>query len=73
MLTGAMFSDWLISFRREKRLTLRNVSELTGISVSRLSAIERGQTPNPSLAYFVKFAQALHYKRLSDFIGEIEG
>ena len=73
MLTGAMFRDWVISFRRTNRLTLREVSERTGIPISRLSALEHGQMPNPSLAYFVKFARVLHYKRLADFIGEIEG
>jgi transcriptional regulator with XRE-family HTH domain len=72
MLDGEKFQNWLISFRKQNKLRLRQISELTGISTGRLSTIENGQVKNPSLRYFTAFARALGHERLSDFITELE-
>ncbi|OLO38824.1 hypothetical protein BTR23_11225 [Alkalihalophilus pseudofirmus] len=45
--------------RKKKGMSLDRLSELSGISKSYLSYIERGLQTNPSLAVLEKMAQAL--------------
>ncbi|MFV8826790.1 helix-turn-helix domain-containing protein [Alkalihalobacterium sp. APHAB7] len=45
--------------RRKKGLSLDRLSELSGVSKSYLSYIERGLQTNPSLSVLEKMAQAL--------------
>jgi len=72
MLDAKKFQGWLISFRKQNNLRLREISQITGIPIGRLSTIENGQMKNPSLRYFTAFARALGHQRLSDFIAEVE-
>jgi DNA-binding Xre family transcriptional regulator len=72
-LTGKLFSQWLRAYRQQNQLTLRELSHLTGIAMSRLSEIEHGKMTNPSLKYFTGFAKALGCKNLTELFAEIEG
>jgi transcriptional regulator with XRE-family HTH domain len=72
MFDHKKFQKWLSAYRQENNLTLRQVSEQTGIAISRLSEIGHGRIKNPSLSYLTAFARALGYTYLSDFIAEIE-
>jgi transcriptional regulator with XRE-family HTH domain len=44
--------------RSVHKLTLKQLSDMTGISVSHLSAIENGTRPNPSFHYITRLAKA---------------
>lgn len=46
------------SLREQRGWTLAQASEASGISVSHLSAIEKGNRPNPSFALVVKLSNA---------------
>jgi transcriptional regulator with XRE-family HTH domain len=72
-LTGKLFGQWVRAYRQQNRLTLRELAHLTGLTISRLSEIEHGQMPNPSLKYFTGFAKALGCKNLTELFAEIEG
>jgi transcriptional regulator with XRE-family HTH domain len=73
MLNGRMFRNWVVSYRIKNDLSLNEVAKLTGIPISRLSALENDELANPSLRYFVGFAKALGYRHLSEFIAVVEG
>lgn len=57
--------------RKDKELTLKTLSELSGITTSGLSQIERGLT-NPSLATLAKITEALGVPIISVFAREKE-
>jgi transcriptional regulator with XRE-family HTH domain len=71
MLCGRMCRDWLVSYRVKNDLSLQEVAKLTGIPISRLSALENDEVP--SVRYFVGFAKGLGYRDLSEFIAVVEG
>lgn len=73
MITGKMFGGWIRSYRKANQLSLQQMSQITGVPVSRLSAIENGQIQNPSLRYFVAFAKALRCRSLIELFAELEG
>ena len=52
-------SDNLKKIRKEKKLSLDNVSEMTGVSKSMLGQIERGES-SPTIATLWKIATGLH-------------
>jgi len=66
--TGVRLSEQLGRLRGERQLTLAQVSEATGLSVSFLSAIERGQA-NASVATLQKMAH-LYGVNVRSFFGE---
>ncbi len=66
--TGLDLSDQLARLRRERQFTLAQVSEATGLSVSFLSAVERGQA-NASVASLQKMAH-LYGVNVRSFFGE---
>ena len=47
------------TFRNERKISLSHLSELTGISKSYLSLLERGIQKNPSIDIIEKIARAL--------------
>lgn len=65
---GLRLSEQLAKLRRERKLTLAQVSEATGLSVSFLSAIERGQA-NASVATLQKIAH-LYGTNVRSFFGD---
>lgn len=58
----------LNQLRRERKLTLEQLSEITGVSKSMLSAIERGQK-SPTLTVLTKINDGLHVS-LTELIGD---
>lgn len=60
----------ILQLRKNKKMTLKQVSELTGLSVAYLSQVERERT-DPSLASLKKIAAALNIK-LSDLFSQDE-
>ena len=66
--TGVRLSEQLARLRSERQLTLAQVSEATGLSVSFLSAIERGQA-NASVATLQKMAH-LYCVTVRSFFGD---
>ncbi len=50
-------SEKVFALRQSKNWTLAHVSELTGISLSHLSAIENGTRKNPSFSVIAKIAR----------------
>jgi excisionase family DNA binding protein len=66
--TGLNLSEQLARLRRERQLTLAQVSEATGLSVSFLSAVERGQA-NASVATLQKMAH-LYGVNVRSFFGD---
>ena len=72
MLNGKKFGKWVRSYRRDNGLSLHRLSAITGVAVSRLSALENGEIPNPTLKYFTAFAKSLGYSSLSLFFAELE-
>lgn len=65
---GLRLNQQLARFRRERQLTLAKVAEATGLSVSFLSAIERGQA-NASVATLQKIAH-LYGTNVRSFFGD---
>ena len=61
-------SKRLRAFRKSKSYTLRDLSELSGVSVNTISLIERGKT-SPTIATLHKLASALEVN-LTDFCSE---
>lgn len=61
----------IIEYRRAKGLTIRDFSELTGLSTSLLSQLERDMG-NPSLSALKAIASALDIPLFSLFIEEID-
>lgn len=53
------FGQYLKRLRRRKKLTLRQLSDLTGISDSYLSLIEKGKRGAPRPEYLKRLAEAL--------------
>ena len=49
--------------REEKRLSLADLTELTGMDRSALSKLETGQRPNPTVETLARYAEAVN-KRL---------
>ncbi len=66
--SGLRLNEQLVRLRRERQLTLAQVSEATGLSVSFLSAVERGQA-NASVATLQKMAH-LYGVNVRSFFGE---
>lgn len=66
--TGLRLSEQLARLRRERQLALAQVSEATGLSVSFLSAVERGQA-NASVATLQKIAH-LYGVNVRSFFGD---
>jgi XRE family transcriptional regulator, regulator of sulfur utilization len=56
---GSEFGERMRTARRTRGLTLREVSEATGISVTYLSDLERGTLTNPTLDKLVLIGRAL--------------
>jgi transcriptional regulator with XRE-family HTH domain len=52
------FGEYIKSLRKNKRLSLRAVERLSGISNSYLSQIERGRRPFPNLGYLIRLSEA---------------
>ena len=52
------FGEYLKTLRLEKRLSLREVEQLSGVSASYLGLIERGQRPTPGAEILKKLAPA---------------
>lgn len=50
--------DKVASLRASRNWTLQQLSDLTGISVSHLNAIEHGTRPNPSFNNVIRIAEA---------------
>ncbi|MCL6548815.1 MAG: helix-turn-helix transcriptional regulator [Alicyclobacillus sp.] len=48
----------MAKLRAERGWTLKHLANLTGISISHLSAIEHGTRPNPSFLYVVRLSEA---------------
>lgn len=55
--------------RADKKLSLRKLEQMTGLSRSTLSEIESGSIKNPTIATLSKIAQALKIP-ISDLVGE---
>jgi len=51
--------DELKAARREKGLSLSDLTELTGMDRSALSKLESGQRPNPTMETLVRYAEAV--------------
>lgn len=64
--------DRLKEVRKTKGLTLLQVKDRTGLSVSYLSDLERGRTSNPTLDTMEKLA-ACYGMNLPDFVAGVEG
>jgi transcriptional regulator with XRE-family HTH domain len=72
MLDEEGFRRWMTAYRKRNELVLEEISKMTGIHASRLSDIENRKTKTLRMRYVIAFAKALGYKRLSDFIIEVE-
>lgn len=66
------FGERMRSARRTRGLTLREVSEGTGISITYLSDLERGALANPTLDKLVLIAKTLGVT-IADLLGADEG
>jgi len=55
----AVFGERLRRWRTERGVTLRDVSEASGISIAYLSDLERGKLANPTLDTLTALARAL--------------
>ena len=64
-------SHYVQRLRKERKLTLNEVAQKTGLSVSFISALERGQA-NPSIATMQKLA-VLYGTNVRSFFGEPDG
>lgn len=60
-----MYQNRMKQIRKEKGITLTDISTITGISVGYLSHLERGSRKNPSLEKMDKIAKVLG-KSVSD-------
>lgn len=54
-----MYGGNIRELRKKKRLSLDQLSELSGVSKSYISSIERGLQTNPSFSVLEKVAKAL--------------
>ena len=68
-LAGDRFGDRLRAARRRQDLTLREVSERTGTSITYLSDLERGVLANPTLDKLVLIARGLGVS-INELLGE---
>lgn len=59
---NSRLGTFLKSLRKEKKLTLKELSELSGISFAQIGKIERGET-HPKKNTILKIAQALSYNQ----------
>ncbi|QQE78055.1 helix-turn-helix domain-containing protein [Alicyclobacillus sp. SO9] len=50
----------IAALRKQNGYTLQKLQELTGISLSHLSAMENGVRPNPSFHYMERLAKVFH-------------
>ncbi|HLX89898.1 MAG TPA: helix-turn-helix transcriptional regulator [Acidimicrobiales bacterium] len=57
--TPSQFGDRLRRWRSDRGVTLRDVSEVSGISIAYLSDLERGKLANPTLDTLTALAAAL--------------
>lgn len=55
-----MFDNKLKYYRKKQKLTLKELSEITGISVGYLSHLENGSRTNPSMKTMYKISQAVN-------------
>lgn len=55
----ASLAEKVKQLRAERGLTLNQLSDRTGISISHLNAIERGNRPNPSFHFMSRLATVL--------------
>lgn len=69
--TPSQFGDRLRRWRSDRGVTLRDVSEASGISIAYLSDLERGKLANPTLDTLTALAGALGVS-LNELLG-IEG
>ena len=65
-----MFDNKLRYHRKKQKLTLKELSEKTGISVGYLSHIENGSRTNPSMKTMYKITQALQVSIEDVFFNE---
>ena len=54
-----MFDNKLRYYRKKQKLTLKELSEKTGISVGYLSHLENGSRTNPSMKIMYSISQAV--------------
>ena len=66
--TPSQFGDRLRRWRSGRGVTLRDVSEASGISIAYLSDLERGKLANPTLDTLTALAAALRVS-LNDLLG----
>lgn len=59
MPINILLGNKLRQIRKEKKLTLKTLSEMTNISQSELSKIERGEIDNPSNVFLFRLSKAL--------------
>jgi transcriptional regulator with XRE-family HTH domain len=70
--TATEFGERMRAARRTQGLTLREVSEATGISITYLSDLERGTLTNPTLDKLVLITRVLHVP-IAQLVGAEEG
>jgi transcriptional regulator with XRE-family HTH domain len=70
-MSTAKIGKKIMDFRRLKGITIRDFSEMTGLSTSLISQLERGMG-NPSLNALEAIADALGIPMFSLFMGEID-
>lgn len=56
---GSTFGERLHQLRKERRWTLAQLSQRSGLSVSHISSLERGTRTKPSMEVVAKLANAL--------------
>lgn len=56
-----MFKNKIKKYRKSKNMTLKDLSDRTGISVGYLSHLENGSRSNPSQEVMEKISIALNY------------
>lgn len=54
-----MFDNKLRYYRKKQKLTLKELSEKTGVSAGYLSHLENGSRTNPSMKTMYKISQAV--------------
>ena len=64
--TSGTFGDWLKGKRAERRITLRELAEKSGIDPGNLSRYERGVQPPPQGKTLERIAKVLAFKEGSE-------
>ena len=65
------FGDWLYAARKRNRLTIVQLSDLSGVSRSYISLIEEGKHRNVSINKVVRLMNALGHE-LEEVVHEIQ-